>query len=848
MASVSSDKSGQKVGAESQEADLPRFLLIGLQVVIVAALIYFYRIEQNSGFVKLLPLLVGGFFVHSWLPMRYRIHLFLLISLGSLAVVLGPRQAVGLAGLGAGLFGICHLPIAYSARVALLLLAGTVLTLIRGAWLTIPAWSSLPNFVLPVLSSMFMFRLIVYMYDIRHETRTVSLSQRLAYFFMLPNVCFPLYPVVDYKNYLRTYYDSAACDIYQKGVGWMYRGVVQLMLYRLVYYQMVIAHTEVVSLTTLLRYMVATYLLYLRISGQFHLIIGVLCLFGFNLPETHHRYYLASSFTDYWRRINIYWKDFMLKIFFNPLFMKLRPKVGMVPGLVVATILVFLCTWLLHSYQWFWLLGEFPLTATDGLFWGVLGALVVVNSVYEVKKGRRRSLSGPKWSLGGAFKHALQTLGMFVAICTLWSLWTSPTPSEFTHMVARGVSGGTASEWVMFATILLGLLAIGVVWQWCQSNDFSLLPYHSEPLKQMAFSTVAGGIALLLLAQPTIGTSLGPTASVAIASLGNTEFNTRDQEQAERGYYEGLLNKNSFASETWRAGVNKPKDWVPLLKSDLVRPVESLLEFELKPSTELTYKGKAMRVNRWGMHARDYEQKKPNDTHRVALLGSSWEMGGGVDQQETFTAVAEQRLNETHAGQGKQYEVLNFAVGAYSVLQNVTLLEQRVHDFQPDTVILVVHATEERRLLRNLRTAVKKKVDIPFEYIASLIEESGAAATMTDTEIETRLTPYLSDAINWCIGEFAESCRRRSKRPILMHIPVLEDVEGAAAKIAKMWEVAEAAGFIPINLEGVYGDAPISELALATWDQHPSSEAHRRMANGLYEQLVTHPDLLIAEP
>ncbi len=61
-------------------------------------------------------------------------------------------------------------------------------------------------------------------------------------------------------------------------------------------------------------------------SGQFHIIVGMLHLFGFNLPETHHSYFLASSFTDFWRRINIYWKDFMMKIFFYPAYFALSKR------------------------------------------------------------------------------------------------------------------------------------------------------------------------------------------------------------------------------------------------------------------------------------------------------------------------------------------------------------------------------------------------------------------------------------------------------------------------------------------------------------------------------------------
>src|SRR5690606_3022662 len=134
--------------------------------------------------------------------------------------------------------------------------------------------------------------------------------------------------------------------------------------------------------------MVMTYLLYLRVSGQFHIIVGLLHLFGYDLPETHRRYLLANSLTDFWRRINIYWKDFMVKMVYFPLYFRLRRR-GDIRAQVIATSAVFVTTWLLHSYQWFWLRGEWLFTWPDTLFWGVLGALVIVNVVIEAKRGQR---------------------------------------------------------------------------------------------------------------------------------------------------------------------------------------------------------------------------------------------------------------------------------------------------------------------------------------------------------------------------------------------------------------------------------------------------------------------------
>ena len=68
---------------------------------------------------------------------------------------------------------------------------------------------------------------------------------------------------------------------------------------------------------------------------------------------------LSSSFTDFWRRINIYWKNFMQKIFFTPANFWLRPKIGARGALFGAAAFTFFITWAFHAYQWFWIRGDF---------------------------------------------------------------------------------------------------------------------------------------------------------------------------------------------------------------------------------------------------------------------------------------------------------------------------------------------------------------------------------------------------------------------------------------------------------------------------------------------------------
>jgi alginate O-acetyltransferase complex protein AlgI len=184
-------------------------------------------------------------------------------------------------------------------------------------------------------------------------------------------------------------------------------------------------------------YLVCNYLLYLRVSGQFHMACGLLHLFGFQLPETHRQYLLASGFTDYWRRINIYWKDFMVRIVFNPVAFRLKRCPQRV-ALAAATLVVFVVTWLLHAYQTYWLRGVWGFSAPDGLFWGILGFLVLLNVQLDARRGQRR-VEAPCRSPWALAIRAARIAGTFITIALLWSLWNSPSVGAWMALLRRGV-------------------------------------------------------------------------------------------------------------------------------------------------------------------------------------------------------------------------------------------------------------------------------------------------------------------------------------------------------------------------------------------------------------------------
>jgi hypothetical protein len=797
---------------------------------------------ENSAFLRLALLTFAGFVVHAVLPMPYRLPFFLVLSLAGIGLVLGVTNGLWLVGIGLVLIGICHLPLTSAVRTALLLLVGGLLVVLRVDWLHAP-WSQA---VWPILGSMFMFRLMAYYYDLRHDNAPVSVWRTLSYFFLLPNVCFPLFPVIDYKTFRRNYYNDNACRIYQVGVEWMVRGVGHLLLYRFVYYYLTLSPSEVTTPSDLVRYLVSTFLLYLRVSGQFHLIVGMLYLFGFHLPETNHRYYLATSFTDFWRRINIYWKDFMLKVFYYPAYFQLR-RWGPTPALIVSTFFVFVVTWFLHAYQWFWIRGAFLLSWPDVLFWTILACLVVLNTLYEAKHGRERTLSKASWTWRSATTLTMKTLGTFSVICLLWSFWTCESLSTWWALWR------SAGEWLS-ADVRLGLpLLIAAVVIGGTTRDMTggggpqkrgqwAVPWVRSPAATMVLLVL-----LVLLGIEQVHVRLGTTVGTVIHSLRSGNLNRLDKARLDRGYYESLLRVDRFNSQLWEVYMKKPSKWFDVAGAGVMRFTNNFAQIENTSSVAVPTLYGMVSINRWGMRDQDYEQYPAPNTYRIAVLGASAVMGWGVADGQTFEALLESRLNREWTGQFyAKYEILNFAVSGYEPPQQLVMFEKAL-TFKPQAVFYVAGGYEMSRTRSYLIEVLQKGITIPYAPLRAIVQKAGLEAQTEATEAHRRLRPFQGEILAWIYQHIVEECRARGIRPVWVFVPqVREGIWGE--ETPEMLQIAEIAGFIIINLADVFKNQDFTLIRVAEWDEHPNTRGHQLIADQLYAALQAKQDIIFSPP
>ncbi len=810
-----------------------KFLSVAVQLGLLVVVVRLFRLENQALYHNIMLVTFYGFVIHYLLPSHYRLPFFLLISLAAFAGILGFVNGLWLIGIGLGLIGICHLPVAYNARVAILLVVGAAFVALRAGWIQ----TSLLDVIWPVLASMFMFRLIIYMYDLKHGKTTPTLTSTLSYFFLLPNIVFPFFPVVDYSTFRRTYYNADQHRIYQTGVDWLLRGVIHLILYRYINYYIMIGPEDVSNTPELVRFLITNFALYLRISGQFHLIIGMMHLFGFNLPETHLLYFIASSFTDLWRRINIYWKDFMLKVFYYPTYFRIR-QWGANSSLIFATAFVFFLTWFFHAYQWFWLRGTFLFTAPDIVFWFILACLVVMNTLYEARRGRKRTLGQRTMTFGDIAALTLRTAGTYTVMAVLWSLWSSDSIRDWIALFS--VVEVTPQNIAFLLLVFLTITVIFGVVIWKNSLADNKADTNAKESTSFGSTAVTTGAILLLflIGNPVIYNQIGGKAQALISDLTSNRLSDREAALLQRGYYEDLIGVNRFNSQLWEIYSKRPTEWVSLRDTAAVQLTNDNLILELTPSTTIDFNGTQLSTNRWGMRDRDYAKIPPPDTYRIALTGPSFVMGYGVANDEGFEWLLEDRLNQENAGNPyANYEILNFAVPGYSAIQNLIILEQKALPFQPNAIFFMAHQREEDAVVKYLADRLSVEADLPYPDLLELARQAGAEPGMTKSEVERLIKPYGPELLSLTYRRIIEVSQAHGILPVWIFMPTLEDPLHEE-EITHLTGLAKESGFIVLDLSDAYDHQDLESLVVAYWDKHPNAKGHRLIAENLYQKLL----------
>lgn len=379
-------------------------------------------------------------------------------------------------------------------------------------------------------------------------------------------------------------------------------------------------------------------------------------------------------------------------------------------------------------------------------------------------------------------------------------------------------------------------------------------------------SLLSLGLLLLALALWRGGALPGPLGT-ALADMANSGPSQRDIEVQTQNYYEVLMDVGHQQRWTrgvlaaWAARTLKGErmteaggNWMTLAKSDLVRSdPDSFLPYELKPDYQGVYMGVPVATNHWGMRDRDVELAKPPGTFRIALVGSSNDMGYGVKLEETYAELLEARLNEELAGRGvERFEVLNFSVGGYQLLHRLYVADVVAPRFDPDLILVVATMHDLRwQVYQDLVSRVRRGLDLHYDFLREIADKAQVDSSQSTTRIRQRLRPRREELVRKVFEELHRIGEREGV-PVLLGNFRLR-VDPIHPEMLRQSELSRAAGLETIEVFDAYEGHSGEEMYLTPTDAHPSVRAHALLADELYRDILAHPglrDLLLgsAEP
>ncbi len=470
-------------------------------------------------------------------------------------------------------------------------------------------------------------------------------------------------------------------------------------------------------------------------------------------------------------------------------------------------------------------------------FWAILGFLALINSLREQKRRPKPELLG----------QGLRIVGTFAVIAILWSLWTSPTFTDWFALLTLTEPWQIESSDLLRLAAILTPLLIGllIVLLGRRFERHQTIESWLEKLKNTSFrpylnATAVAATILFLIAifDPAVYRRFGSDAARTMISLTSPALSRRDDLLLTRGYYEELANVNRFNTELWQLYQEQPPDWKSLAGVRAINLRDDLLEYDLLPNLEIYYKRAAFSTNNWGMRDKEYTQLVPENTCRMALLGSSIVMGAGVTDREVFEWRLEEQLNDD-SRLTKHVEILNFASGGYFPLHRMAVLEEKAMAFNPDVVIYVSHPRNELTS-DYIVELYRKNITFP-EEIEQILEATEIQESMADIVIQKRIQTVIDDITLTIYRRIADQSKANGILPIMVLVPRVDGEE--ADDVRQVIQLGQEAGFIVIDLTDVYAEYEPSAIWVAAWDHHPNSTGHALIAERLYQEIQTNPEL-----
>jgi hypothetical protein len=314
------------------------------------------------------------------------------------------------------------------------------------------------------------------------------------------------------------------------------------------------------------------------------------------------------------------------------------------------------------------------------------------------------------------------------------------------------------------------------------------------------------------------------------ALMKNGDLNPEDFDALAAGYYEGLQ------KDAGPAGMPAERDDV--------RFRDDFLRYEFRPNVKRRYPAGMRITNSFGMANPEYGYEKPPHTRRIALIGDSIALG---PYGQDYEALLEDRLNQTSVTpEIQKFQILNFAVYGYSVVQMMDVALDKAPQFHPD-VYMVAMTHLETMPKAGSRTHIGRLVvsgtDLKYEYLRSVVAQAGVKPTDHLPTIRIKLAPFFLPMTQWALEQIRDRAASQGAQMLIVLVPAPIDPNFTAADFNRLRPAVDSVGVPVIDLRDTFQSVTLGDIRVdAKSDVHPNARGHEMIFENLYAKLRAQPE------
>ncbi|MGC2109738.1 MAG: SGNH/GDSL hydrolase family protein [Candidatus Korobacteraceae bacterium] len=307
-------------------------------------------------------------------------------------------------------------------------------------------------------------------------------------------------------------------------------------------------------------------------------------------------------------------------------------------------------------------------------------------------------------------------------------------------------------------------------------------------------------------------------------------LNREDFDALAGGYYEGLERDAS------PAGMPEERDDI--------RFRDDFLRYELRPGVKRHYPAGLRFTNSLGMANPEYGYAKPPHTRRIALIGDSISLG---PYGQDYEALLEKRLNQTGlTPDTQQFQILNFAVYGYNVLQMMDVMLNTAPKFHPDVYLVALTTLEANKNKASTAQQIARLkldgVDLKYDYLKQIAAQAGVQPTDHLNVMMRKLAPFHTQVTRWALTTMRDHAAAEGAQMVVLLVPAPIDPEIVSEIFDEIRPVVDGLGVPVIDLRNTFRHRPLEKLQIEYGvDVHPNAAGHEIIFDNLYKQLQQNP-------